>query len=270
MIIRSSPHRSRMAAAFSRVDVLAAIGFLALLFFIAVPLMAAPGSASHRIVCLSNLKRLGQSFLLYAVDNEGYAPHPTWGSDLTGPNGWAYATRNDGRFPEAPVSPRSQLGKSYEVARKSQLPFLKMGQVWPYLMDEETYLCPGDVAEWNSGWARTWMIRRPWKLATYGANGATIGYGRSPDPIGSTMRLSAFRPDDVLLWESTETDGFYFNDAGSSPVEPITSRHDIGGHVAGADGGAERMDLVEFMRQGRERSRNRLWCNPLTPSGGEQ
>jgi len=270
MIIQRDPIRYRTTAAYSRADIVAVISVLSLLLLIAFPLMAAQGPASHRIVCLGNLKRLAQSFLLYAADNQGYAPHPTWGSDVTGPSGWAYATRNDGRFPEAPASPRTQAGRTYEVARKAQLPFLRMGQVWPYMGDEDAYLCPGDVAEWSSGWPRLSMIARPWKLATYVANGATIGYGTSPGPFGSTTRLSSFRPDDVLIWEESETDGFLFNDAASMPSEPITGRHDAGGHVAGADGRVERMDLMEFLRQGAERTRNRLWCNPLTPTGGAQ
>lgn len=267
---RQSRDSRRLEDAFSRAELVAVLAMLAVVTFLTIPMAASSLTGSHRIICLSNLKRLGQAFLLYAADNQGYALHPTWGSDLTGPNGWAYATRNDGRFPEAGPAPRRQSGKAFAVGRQAQLPFLKMGQVWPYVMDEESYLCPGDVAGWSSILEYKMMISRPWKLSSYNANGATIGYGSIPGPAGTTTRLSWFRPDDVLIWEQSATDGFNFNDAASMLGEPIAAIHDGGGHVAAADGRVDRLDYAAFRRLGDQRTRNRISCYPLTRSGGSQ
>lgn len=254
--------------AFTRTDLIALLGVLSVITLLAIPAMAASVSGSHRITCLSNLKRLGQAFLLYAADNQGYAPHPTWGGNLTGPNGWAYATRNDGRYPEAPQNPRSQMGRIFSVAREAQLPFLKMGQIWPYVLDEDAYLCPGDFAGWDSLPTRRMWIARPWKLSSFNANGATIGYGSHPGREGSTVRLSWFRPDDALLWEQSATDGFFFNDAGTFGGESMTTLHDGGGHVAAADGRVDWLDGKDYRKLAGERTRNRIWCYPLTRNGG--
>jgi len=255
---------------FSRTDLIALLGMLSLVIFLAAPMAASSVSVNHRITCMSNLKRLGQAFLLYASDNQGYAPHPTWGSDLTGPSGWAYATGNDGRFPEAESSPKPQTRKTFSVARKAQLPFLKMGQVWDYVKDEEAYLCPGDFAGWDSPASRRTLMLRAWKLSSFCANGATIGYGSLPGPAGTTVRLSWFRPDDALLWEQSPMDGIYFNDAGTFVGEPISVLHDGGGHLAGADGRVDWLAYSAFQQLGREPTRNRISCYPLTRSGGSQ
>ncbi|MBL9175270.1 MAG: hypothetical protein JNL10_17150 [Verrucomicrobiales bacterium] len=257
-------------SAFARTDLVALLALLALVILLAVPMTASGVSGNHRITCLSNLKRLGQAFLLYAADNQGYAPHPTWGADLTGPSGWAYATRSDGRFSSARPAPQSQAGRTFSVAREAQLPFLKMGQVWPYVLDEDAYLCPEDFAGWDSYPTRRMWIARPWKLSSFNANGATIGYGSHPGPAGSTVRLSWFRPDDALLWEQSATDGFFFNDAGTFGGESMTSLHDGGGHVAAADGRVDWLDYKAYRQLAGERTRNRIWCYPLTRSGGSQ
>ena len=47
---------------------------------------------SHIVIDLSNLRQILRASALYNTENNDLMAHPTWGSDLTGPDGWAYLT----------------------------------------------------------------------------------------------------------------------------------------------------------------------------------
>jgi hypothetical protein len=53
---------------------------------------------------LNNVKQILLGSQMYGSDNNDHVPHPTWGGGLTGPDGWAYITSNNGRIPGAPNS----------------------------------------------------------------------------------------------------------------------------------------------------------------------
>jgi hypothetical protein len=162
---------------------------------------------------------------LYARDNSDYLPHPTWGGDLTGPDGWAYATANNGRLPDLPRTPAP-------FKRDAQLPFRQIGQLWNYIQSGSAYECPDDLFATQSKFN---LLRvRPVQITSYTFNGMIAGYLTSQELTGGqTYKISRFLPTDILATEPTEAESFFFNDAGFNPEESstyVTTRH--GGFLA--------------------------------------
>ena len=260
-------------SAFTRADLLALAASVALLAVLAATCAATSRTRSEAAVCLGNLRRIAQAMVLYAGENGGYVPHPSWGSDLTGPDNWAYATRNDGRLPDVPnIVPLSAAGRADDSSQAGvQRRFQRLGQLWPLLRDERVFRCPSDNA--RTPLARKRYLDRPQKLTSYCMNGAVISYGQLS--ASRTYPLSSFLGDAIAFWESDEADPFQFNDAGAYPLDGVSRRHFGGSHVGRFDGGAEfwsdrqfRKEISSLDGQGKpSRQPNRLWCNPGTPNG---
>ena len=85
--------RSRFrTAGFMLIELLAVTAILALLNIHALRLSSRAREKTYVAVDLNNFREILQASALYNSENDGYMAHPTWGSSLTGPDGWAYAT----------------------------------------------------------------------------------------------------------------------------------------------------------------------------------
>jgi len=167
---------------------------------------------------------------MYATDADDHLAHPTWGGDLTGPDGWAYATANNGRIPGGPAAPGSAAGKDVNsVQFSNQIAFFKIGQLGPYLSTYQTMWCPKDVTTRQGSYKTTRWLPRAVKITTYCWNGAIAGYNAKPlAKAGDTHKVSAFKPTDWQMWEQNDADPFNFNDAGNNPEdanEGLSRRH---------------------------------------------
>lgn len=69
-----APARSQRCAAFTRVELFAVAAALALLAVIALPMLGGTRVESDRLGCVSNLRRIGQAYQLWANDHDGYLP----------------------------------------------------------------------------------------------------------------------------------------------------------------------------------------------------
>src|SRR3954453_20354257 len=68
------PRRSHAAHAFTLVELLVVIGIIAVLISILLPSLAKAQEGSRRVTCLSNLRQVHQSFMLYALDHHDQVP----------------------------------------------------------------------------------------------------------------------------------------------------------------------------------------------------
>src|SRR5688572_2337592 len=66
----------RRRLAFTLVELLVVIGIITLLIAILLPVISKAKRHAERVACASNLRQLGQAFLMYAQENRQWLPLP--------------------------------------------------------------------------------------------------------------------------------------------------------------------------------------------------
>ena len=254
--------------AFSRTDLAALIGVVALLSLLVFPVLAREADSAERAVCLNNMQRIMAAVAMYSTDNNDSLPHPSWGSDLTGPDNWCYATR----LPTG-QSASSAAGKGGPDAHAKQIPFYLAGQLARFLESQRVLVCPTDWRD-SMGSKSFLYVGRAEKLTSYAMSGTVGGYVGPKAPAGGlngkTFKISDFLPTDMLLFESNESESFYFNDAAANPevvAEIVSRRHELanGNGMSAVGRAGATADLVKYGRfwdLSRGQKPHELFCGP--------
>lgn len=110
--------------AFTLIELLVVIAIIALLAAILFPVFARAKAAAKQSQCLSNLKQIGSSILLYMVDSDDVFPHALDASDKFAPQIWAGQPAFYDRIPNMPLL--------HEALQ-------------PYLKNKGVFQCPSDT-----------------------------------------------------------------------------------------------------------------------------
>lgn len=214
-------HKGKARGAFTLVELMVAIGIVALLAGLLFPVMKGVRDRGKVTVCANNLKQLGMAFQQYLNDNQqrypGGGQYQEWangghwvGADLNGAN----ATGTNGGAKVSLTDPTDTIGQPYTGAEAKP----EKGALFSYVKNAQIYVCPSEP-------------NGEYKRLTYSMNCAIAG-------LNATVRMK--KPTEVVLLvdENNANDGYFYT-AGvgaSGSTDALSQNHLKGGNLLFCDG----------------------------------
>jgi len=230
---------------FTLIELLVVIAILGILSALLLPVLSKAKNRGSQVTDLNNLKELTTAINLYCSDHDDIIPWPNWDGGNYDRQGWLYTADLHSTGPDV-----------FKV---------ETGLFWTVLHNPKLYLCPMDNPT-----ALVDGVARPQQISSYAMNGAVVGFpGISVDINTITpVKLQRMQADDCAFWETDERSPYYFNDGANYPNEGVSARH-FEGAIQGTFGGAvSYIKLKDWNNDVSNPGRNRLWCNPNSPDGG--
>ncbi|MCO5297589.1 MAG: prepilin-type N-terminal cleavage/methylation domain-containing protein [Fimbriimonadaceae bacterium] len=109
---------------FTLIELMVVVAIIALLAALLFPVFARAKAAAKQATCISNLKQIGSSILLYMADYDDVFPHALDASDKYAPDIWAHEPEFYARIPYMPL-----LSEALQ----------------PYLKNQGVFHCPSDT-----------------------------------------------------------------------------------------------------------------------------
>ena len=255
--------------AFTLIELLVVIAIIAILAAMLLPALSKAKARAQMAYDLNNNRQIMIAANMYAGDFDDFLPQP----------GWLNTTTNWAAGANMPLGP-SASHTAYETLLPQQVEYFKRGQLFSYLQTEKVFRCPADAKITQQ------FLQRGQYLTSYNWNGAVVGYPAQGVPPPRTFKLTQFKADAILQWETDENRTDFFNDFSNYPDEGISARHGNGAVVGMFGGSSERLSVKEFTKMAggvvpagqRGGSRwafaqppiqfppqNRLWCSPTAP-----
>ena len=261
--------RRAMRGAFTLIELLVVIAIIAILAAMLLPALAQAKKRGQMAVDINNNRQILIAMTLFAGDSSDYMAQPGWGiyDDC-----WASSSNIQTHLGGTPAL--------YQQNYTNQMLDFRNGQLYVYLKDPRVMVSPAEVKN-------SLYYQRQIYITSYVWNGAVIGYDHGSFPTGpgqipGTFRLGQFRPSAILMWETDETQPFFFNDFANYPDQGISSRYGKAAIVGFFDGSSRRIDVAQFSawagcangtwamgNNGGTRWRfvkslpNQLWCSPV-------